>query len=185
MPLKRRLTAIKKHKSVGGLTEGLLIKVLDAEMKRNNRTLATCIIKNSNVKLRKDKGTRRNLSIRDLWKICRRSCTQPYQHQCIHFCKGWSHTQVQIDPMQSAEWDGTEHQTYSKASTKPNSQKTIGLGTEIHETRFPIYVWGPCYYWRAGRMSQSLEPEWKSGTVPISSPTGRWRHNVLSRNPWG
>ena len=40
----------------------------------------------------------------------------------------------QQGPMPCAEWDGTEHQTYSKASNEPNSQsKTIDLGTEINE----------------------------------------------------
>ena len=65
--------------------------------------------------------------------------------------------------MKCAEWDGTEPQTYCKASKEANSQrKTIGLGSKIYEnglTTTAIYGWGPCYFWREGRMGQSLETE--------------------------
>ena len=58
MPIKGRLTVIKKQRIVAGLTEELFIKVLSTEMKRDSRTLAT-FIKNPNIKFRKDKDTRR------------------------------------------------------------------------------------------------------------------------------
>ena len=70
MPVKGRLMAIEKQRIVVELIEGLLKKVLATEMKRYTRTLAT-LIKNPNIKSRKDKGTTRNLSTRDLRKIPR------------------------------------------------------------------------------------------------------------------
>ena len=61
MPLKGCLTAIENQKIVAELTEGLLIKVLVTEIKRNTIFLAT-FIRNSNIKFKKDKSPRRNLS---------------------------------------------------------------------------------------------------------------------------
>ena len=153
-------------------------------MKRTTRTLAT-LIKNPNIKSRKDEGTRRNLSVRDLWKIRRGSCIQHKQHQCFHFYKGWSHIKIEIGPIQRAEWDSTDHKTYSKASTELNfTKKMIGLGTGVLESRI---LTSAIYEWRRATLDwqhvdQSLEPKWNSDTIQILSPTGRSRHNVLIWN---
>ena len=61
MPIKGRLAVVEKQRIVAGLIEGLLIEVLATEMKRATRTLAT-FIKNPNIKSRKYKSTRSNLS---------------------------------------------------------------------------------------------------------------------------
>ena len=52
MPLKGRLMAIEKQTIVAKLTEGLLLKVLATEMKKDTRTSAR-FIKNPNIKSRK------------------------------------------------------------------------------------------------------------------------------------
>ena len=67
MPIKEHLTAIEKKRTVARQIEGLLIKVLATEMKIETRALATFTM-NPNIKPRKDKGTIRVLSTRDLRK---------------------------------------------------------------------------------------------------------------------
>ena len=128
--------AIGRQQIVARLTEGLLIKDLAREIKMDTRTLAT-FIKNPNDKFKKNKGGIRNLSAQGLRKIHVGSYSQPKQHQCTHFYKGWNHTKDQTCPMQCAKWDGTEHQTYSKASTESNVQKNDWLR---HRNKFPTFT---------------------------------------------
>ena len=76
MPKKGRLTATEKQETIAGLTEGLSIINLARELKRDPRTLAT-FVRYPNIKPRKDKGTRRNLTDRDLRKIRREIARNP------------------------------------------------------------------------------------------------------------
>ena len=70
MPKNGRLKNNEKQRIASGLAEGLSIKNLATVMERDPRTLAS-YVKDPGTKSRKDKGTRRNLSDRDLRKIRR------------------------------------------------------------------------------------------------------------------
>ena len=76
MPKNGRLKVIEKQRIVAGLAEGLSIKDLATELERDPRTLAS-FVNNPNTKSRKDKGTRRNLSDRDIRKIRREVIRSP------------------------------------------------------------------------------------------------------------
>ena len=76
MPKKGRLTVPEKHRIVTGLAEGLTLFDLAKELDRDKRTLASFVEK-PNATPRKDKGTRRNISPRDMRKIRRQINKEP------------------------------------------------------------------------------------------------------------
>lgn len=86
MPKKGRLTATEKQRIIAGLAEGLPIMNLATELERDPRTLAT-FVRNPNIKPRKDKGTRRNLTDRDLRKIRREIARNPSSTSATIFAR--------------------------------------------------------------------------------------------------
>ena len=65
-----RLTATERQRIIAGLAEGVTLLDLAKELGRDKRTLEA-FIKKPDTKLRKDKGTRRNISPRDMQNLCR------------------------------------------------------------------------------------------------------------------
>ena len=86
MPKKGRLTAPEKHRIVTGLAEGLTLFDLAKELDRDKRTLASFVEK-PNATPRKDKGTRRNISPRDMRKIRRQINKEPNDTSSSIFAK--------------------------------------------------------------------------------------------------
>lgn len=76
MPRKGRLTAAEKTRIVSGLQEGLSLLEIAKEMGRDKRTLMS-FVKNPSTKQRKDKGTRRGVSKRDIRQIGRQLKKSP------------------------------------------------------------------------------------------------------------
>lgn len=70
MPPQRRLTAPEKTRIIQGLAEGLSLVHLAKELGRDARTLKS-FTQNPTTKARRDKGTRRSISKRDLRNIGR------------------------------------------------------------------------------------------------------------------
>ena len=130
------LTAIEKQSNVAGLTEGPLTKILPTDIKRDTKPLAT-FMKNPNIKLKKDKGTRRNLSARDLGNICRASCTQQNTTSASIFASAGVTPRSRQARCKVLNEMAQNVKHIQRPPTEPNSQrKTIGLGTEIHEYEF-------------------------------------------------
>ena len=74
MPKNGRLTATESQRTVAGLAEGLFLLNLAKELGRDKRTLES-FIKKPDTTPRKDKGTKRNISPRDM-RILRRQTGQ-------------------------------------------------------------------------------------------------------------
>ncbi|XP_076048296.1 uncharacterized protein LOC143029529 [Oratosquilla oratoria] len=92
MPRNVRLTATEKQRIVAGLAEGLTLLDLAKELGRDKRTLASFVEKPSTTP-RKDKGTRRSISPRDMRKIRRQVNREPNGTSASIFAKAG------VDPM--------------------------------------------------------------------------------------
>lgn len=86
MPQKRRLTDAEKHRIIAGLAEGLTLQDLTKELGRDKRTLVSFVEKPA-IAPRKDKGTRRSISPRDMRKIRRQIIREPNATSASIFAK--------------------------------------------------------------------------------------------------
>ena len=76
MPLKGRLTDSEKQRIVAGLANGLNVLELAKKLGRDRRTVES-YVKSPNIKARKDKGKRRQISPTDKRKLRRQLVREP------------------------------------------------------------------------------------------------------------